>query len=389
MANQAPDIFGSEDAGHRWDSLQLKRHRSPVERVGIDDARPTFVVYRYPDVARVLNDASQFSTEVVGDRYGPVFGGSTVLSLEGAAHRQMRGTLTKEFRPASLAERVRDSIFPVVQECVDRLARTPGPDFVRDVAWAVPAHVISKILGFEPGAPEAIAQLVDEMFCFAENPRAGMRAARTMRRLCQREIANRRDDVSRNDLTATLMATDVGGRTLGDTELVATLTLLIGAGTKTTADALSTIAYLALDREHPVKSGEPSSPRAFIEESLRWESPAQVLARSTLEDTELAGVRVPAGSLLLLHIGSANRDETVFEGAEQFEPERGLSQPHLAFGWGEHRCLGLHLARLEAELVLETIIDKFANVTINRHVGRPRIEGNLFRSVRELPLALH
>jgi hypothetical protein len=162
------------------------------------------------------------------------------------------------------------------------------------------------------------------------------------------------------DMVSDLLRSEMEGRALTDDEILSFLFLLLPAGMETTTQLLGNcIIHLAQRPDHLERARADLAhvPR-FIEEVLRYESPTQTSFRLATQDVELAGTKIPAGTLVLGLLASANRDERVFERPDEFLPGREKGNQHLAFGYGIHFCLGAQLARLEARLGLEALVSR-------------------------------
>jgi cytochrome P450 len=373
-------------------SLRRLRETTPVsaiEDISAEGGPSAFAVLRYVDVADVLGDQRIFSPSVVAERYGPVLGGTTAIGLAGRAHQDLRKLMGVRLRAESLREWASETIEPVVGELVEQIVRTRDPDLVRDVTSQLPARVIGRILGFKISDATELTETVGRLFAFAQNPREGLRAARHLRRLCKSAISEHRNDPDQDDLMTALLSARVDGEALSDETVISILLLLLGAGTKTTADALANTLHTVLRFDLLELVAESrNTTQTVVEESLRWQSPAQMLARAALADTEICGVDIPAGSLVLAHLGSANRDESAFTAGEDFNLDRISQRSHLAFGWGEHRCLGLHLARIELTDAMTAIARRLPNLRPDSDRDTWPISGGLFRTVPQMPVRL-
>jgi cytochrome P450 len=122
-----------------------------------------------------------------------------------------------------------------------------------------------------------------------------------------------------------------------------------------------------------------------MEEGLRWETPLTGIARQCSEDTEVCGVKVPKGALVQVCLGAANRDETRWERPDEFDVFRPPRQ-HMAFAFGPHRCLGMDLARMETEVVLNAVFDRLPNLRLDPAATDVHITGRIFRAPRSLPV---
>ena len=162
--------------------------------------------------------------------------------------------------------------------------------------------------------------------------------------------------------------------------------LLLPAGLETTYRSSGNLIYLLLT--HPEQfaavAADPGLIPQAIEEGLRHETPLTTVQRLTTEDTELCGAAIPAGAVVDTCIGSANRDETRWDRPEEFDIFRDRV-PHLSFAAGEHTCMGLHLARMETRVALETLLSRVHDLTLVTD-GDPHIFGQPFRSPTAIPV---
>jgi cytochrome P450 len=122
-----------------------------------------------------------------------------------------------------------------------------------------------------------------------------------------------------------------------------------------------------------------------IEEALRWENPLLTLARTATEEVELGGVRIPAGGFVAVSLGAANRDPERYPEPDDFDSFRGAAR-HMSFGDGAHKCLGMHLARLEMRVLLNAVLDRLPGLRLDPEADDPHIHGMIFRSPPNLPV---
>src|SRR5204862_2891881 len=190
------------------------------------------------------------------------------------------------------------------------------------------------------------------------DPEVGMAASERLREYFAEILAERRAG-PRDDVISMLALAELDGHTLTDEEIFAFLRLLLPAGAETTYRSSSNLLYGLLtnpDQLDALRADRNLLPQA-IEEGLRWEPPLLGIMRTATRDTEVDGVAVPAGSIINVNIGSANHDERDWENAEEFDIFRAPRQ-HIAFAWGPHMCLGLHLARMETRVALTQVLDR-------------------------------
>lgn len=191
-----------------------------------------------------------------------------------------------------------------------------------------------------------------------------------------------------DDLTSALIDAEIDDEKLAHDEIVAFLFLMVVAGNETTTKLLGNALYWAWrnpDQRDAVWSGQRSV-EEWIEETLRYDTSSQVLARTTTEDVEIAGGVIPAGSRVLLLAGSANHDETVFDAPEEYRIGRDTSQI-LSFGVGRHFCMGASLARLEAKVALEEFVARVAGYELDPS-GIERVHSVNVRGFSALPSTL-
>jgi cytochrome P450 len=387
--------------GDRAAELRRRRTETPVQCLAAfgPGGPETWVVYRHHDAAAVLVDERRFSLDLVEERYGAVLGRS-MITLAPAARRALRRIIGKRLRSdSSYVAGVVDEVVAARVEAVATAAcaqeapaagaavpaATPDAasaepvDLVPLLAAQVPARVIARLLGLPEGEWAAIAELAATAAHLLEQPRAALRAARSLRRRFASELRARAGGAA-DDLVGALNAARFDGRRLEPEEAVASLLLLAWAGTETTAPAIAGAVYALL--AHPDQAAavraDPRLAEAAVDEALRWESPVQVTSRRALVEVELASTVVPAGATVLVHIGAANRDERLFYRADDYDlarPERGR---HLAFGHGPHRCLGWRLARAEVETCVRMLLDRFPCLALA--ASSPPPDGEVVRS---------
>jgi len=190
------------------------------------------------------------------------------------------------------------------------------------------------------------------------------------------------------ELARTLLqghATDV----LSEEELIATYLLILFGGTETTTNLLGN-CFLALQRHRDQWDrlvADPSLVRAAVEESMRYDSPHHMLVRYALDDFTIGAERIEAGDTIILLMGAANRDPDVFDEPDRFDIDRPNRAEHLSFAYGPHFCLGAALARLEGELMINTLVTRFPNARLRtddiRYGG-----STMLRAIQSLPTDL-
>ncbi len=377
----------NEDGYHR--ELAERRRRDPVQYLAPrPNGRPVgmYAVYRHDDVARVLRDQDTFTLDVVKDRYGAVLGRRTMISLDMDARRPYRRLLAGMLGPSRLPELTANAVRPALGEALDDLADREVVDLATAVCDRLPVLALSRMMGLPPDVAPALGELSSAIAGFMDRPIPSVRAARALRTLLAAAIVDRRRHPGA-DLISEVVNAEIDGGPLTDAEALSLLTLLVWAGTETTGPALSNIVYALLAHPDQLRRlrADPALLSGAIEEGLRWEAPMQWTCRSVAADTQVAGTPVPAGSLVLAHIGSANRDDACYVDPERFDLARSPTD-HFAFGYGPHHCVGSHLGRAELGTALSALLARFPEMAL---AGEPPVmTGQVVRSPSHLRVRL-
>jgi cytochrome P450 len=205
------------------------------------------------------------------------------------------------------------------------------------------------------------------------------------------DLVERRRKDPGDDLTSALLTAEVDGDRLEVDEVIAFLFLMVVAGNETTTKLLGNAVFhlTAHPDQRAAVWADPSSVPRWIEETLRYDTSSQVLARHLRADVTLHRVTAPAGAKLLVALGSANRDERVFSRADEYDVHRDPDEVGrlISFGGGRHFCLGAHLARLEARVALDELVRRTATVHVDRDRAR-RVHSTNVRGFASLPVTV-
>lgn len=343
----------------------------------------TCLLPRYDDIVAVLGDA-RFSVDRpqadVFRRLQPFRGlspeftaaiASTLLMTDPPAHTRLRRLVNKAFTPR-VVEGLRGRIQAVVDELLDTVAARRSMELIHDLAYPLPVIVIAELLGI-PTADraqfkhwsDALAVLLDPLQAvdgLASTEDAFREITTYMRRIFSERRQNPRDD-----LISALVSVDDEGQTLSEIELLALTMLILGAGHETTTNLIAN-AVLALLRnpgERRRLQDDPSLIGSAVEEFLRYDSPVQVTDRVASVDCEIAGHPIRKGMVVALLLGAANRDPARFADPDRLDLGR-QDNHHLSFGHGAHFCLGAALARIEAQIVIPTLLRRFPDLDGDR-----------------------
>ncbi len=327
-------------------------------------------VFRYEDAQIILRDP-RFGygdqRPIITARLGE--GGLTeqmtrwMLTLDPPDHTRLRRLVSRAFTIRAV-EAMRPHIEKIVTEMIGAVAHRGEMDVITDLAFALPSYVIAEMLGVpveERGhlsrLTNAMAQAFGALQPSAQSCAEGHAAAEALAAHFAALVERRRRSPGDDLLTALIAAEEEGDRLTTD-ELIATLTLLFGAGFETTMGLIAngTLALLRHPDQAALLAADPAGlAKDAVEELLRFDSPVQVTVRLAFEDVTLGGTLVPAGAQIVIVVGSANRDPDVFPDPDRLDLRRGGESP-LSFGGGIHYCLGAALARLEAQVVLPALL---------------------------------
>jgi len=388
------------------------------------DGAQTWCVSRYDDVQFILRNAELFSSDamrtmMMGARPGinplddpavmeralaltqamsfpmeELITARNLIAEDPPRHTAMRNLVNRGFTPRRVA-----TWEPLVREfaraCVDDMRHVEEIDLVAALAMPLPVRVICEILGVEPERRDDFKRWSDHVVAGTTGSTRSVDPlvsgyAQAMKELAEyiRGVVAQRTKQPSEDLISVLIAAqdDAG---MSAAEMTMFVLLLLVAGNETTTHLIGNATNALLS--HPSQLARVTADRSlvpsWIEETLRWDGPVQFVFRRTTADVEVAGQRLPANSHVIAIIGSANRDERHWgAAAEQFDVTRN-PQGHLAFGLGNHFCLGASLARLEARIALETLLDELPR----RERSEPRVEhidSFLIRGPKRLRLRL-
>jgi cytochrome P450 len=347
-----------------------------------------WAVSRHEDVVAVSRDWRTYSSSsgVDIDDTGGEFGDGNFLEEDPPPHDLLRAVIRTEFVPKNLRAAQETFVRQEVERIVLDLKSRPAVDLARELAWELPVAVVSQVLGFPPEDRDEL-RLWEEAFALRvptldRLPPFALRAGEHLRGYFRRLIDERRGD-PRDDLLTKIATAELEGEHIGDRALGMTFILFVAA-IETTASLITQslrLLYEHPDQREQLRDNPAAIPQA-IEEVLRFEAPVQNLKRTVLTETELLGETLPAGTTVLMLNGSANRDERRFPNPDEFDTSREPRR-NLSFGEGIHHCIGAPLARLEGQVVLETVLGEMPHY---RLVGTPtRLPNNIVRGYIGMP----
>jgi cytochrome P450 len=359
------------------------RHEQPVIRtrnlLGEDH-----LVTRYDDVVALLKDPERFSSRGNARGIGIVMG-RTILEMEGKEHLRHRKLVTPFLTPRALRDGLEATIAAIAHALIDGFVADGHADLVAQFTFTFPIRVITHVIGIPMEDYAAFHRWALDLISVGEDPPRGFAASQRIVDYL-RPVLDARKAEPRDDLLSALVHAEVEGQRLEDEEVLSFLRLLVPAGAETTYRLIGSALFALLTTPEALEAvrADRSQVDWAIEETLRWEAPVQYVSREATEPVTVAGVEIPAGSLVSACIGSANRDETRFPDPDRFDLYR-KPEDHVAFGFGEHFCAGSHLARAEAKIALNALLDRLPNLRLD--ASQPsQVVGLAFRSPAHLPV---
>src|SRR5215217_6703772 len=331
-------------------------------------------VISYDLVRTVLRD-SRFQVPpglnlaAAGITSGPLYDKivNSILGMEGPTHQRVRGVVSKAFTPRAV-ERLHATIVDVIDELVEPLSRQGHCDVVTDIARPYPVPIICALLGAPRDDWQQFALWADDIFKafgFTFTPDVEpvvMRAWGELDDYVDDMVAHRRHTLT-DDLLSDLIRAEDDGHRLTAEELRMMASGLLLAGTDTTRNQVAASIDVLID--HPdqwnLLRANPDLALPAVDETMRHSPIAGATMRITAEDVELAGVVIPAGTMVLTNTAASNRDPAIYDDPNRFDITRQGLPPILAFGAGVHYCLGANLARLEIAEALKAVTRRFAN----------------------------
>jgi len=399
MMKNPLEQFDLADAENYRDDLPeqiwhaLRRLGKPVRAEG---QRDYWVVTKYDQVAAILHDSTRFTSEKgmqlgvdesSAHRAANAAAGKMLIVADDPAHKTIRRTISGAFTP-KMVGRLADGTLDAARDLVREAAHGGECEFVGDVATQLPLHVICGLIG----VPQADRPYLGRLTSAAFESSVGVLAATQVE--ANAELFAYCDDLidakrrfPADDIGTVLANARIGGEPIGKEVAILNLHGLISGGNETTRHA-SSVTAISLCRSseqwHLLREGKATIESA-TEELLRFASPANHVMRCAISDVEIGGSVIGQNDFVTLWLGSANRDDEVFDNPDRLNFAREPNR-HLAFGQGIHSCLGAHLARLELGCLVRAFLELVSGA---EQAGEPlRLRSNVMRGYTKVPIRL-
>ncbi|BDT92579.1 MULTISPECIES: cytochrome P450 [Nocardia] len=391
-----PLVFDPYDYGFHEDPYPTYRRLREEAPLYHNPDLGFWALSRHADVVGAFRDSARLSS-ANGVSLDPAAWGPhahrvmSFLAMDDPRHMRMRRLVFKGFTPKRVAEmenRIRELTLSYLEPAV-----AGGRfDWIDAVAGKLPMDVISELMGVPAADRVEIRRLADLVVHREDGvldvPVAAAEASMKLLVYYAEMVAERRR-ARREDLTSALLDAEIEGDRLSDEEIIGFLFLMVVAGNETTTKLLGNALYWGARNpgEYAKVAADPDLVSDWVEETLRYDTSSQMVARTAAEDLDYHGGTIPAGSKVLLLIGSANRDPDVFDNGDSFRIDRADKSGSASFGAGVHFCLGAHLARLEATIALREFASRVASFDIVPD-GIQRVHSSNVRGFAHLPITV-
>ena len=400
-SSQTPElpVFDADFATNPHVRYAEMRMNAPVQRIRTLSGLPLWVITRYSDARQVLADPRfakdfQRTGELIEAKLPAEADprgfdtdlGAHMLNLDPPDHTRLRKLVVKAFT-ARRVEALRPRIEEITAELLDAMAAKPESDLIEDFAFPLPIKVITELLGVDESRRDEFREWSNILVDSSDQQEvrdASMQMVGYLTELLAAKRTRPADDL----LTALIEAEDDHDR-LSESELIAMVFLLLVAGHETTVNLIGNCVLSLLT--HPAQLAALRSDfdlvEGAIEETLRFESPVmQATFRHTTEAVTVGDVEIPAGEVVWVVLGSGNRDGERFQEPDAFDIRRPTAG-HLAFGHGIHFCLGAPLARIEGQIAVRRLLERFPDLALAAPADELRWRvSNLMRGLEELPV---
>lgn len=397
-----PDLTDPSFKANPFPFYARLRAEAPVYRVRLPDKQQPWLITRYDDVVSVLKDprlgrdrfagmtAEQIKKmPLLAKLFAPI--SRSMLGRDPPDHTRLRSLVHQVFTPR-FVEQLRGRVQELADQLLTAAQRQGSVDLLPAYALPLPLTVIAEMLGVPPEDRGKFQRWSNGLTASASFFGAA-RLIPTIWMLTRytRKFIEERRSSPRNDLISALVQAEESGDRLSAEELLSTVFLLLVAGYKTTVNLIANGALVLLQNPEQMERlrADPSLIASAVEEILRYTCPVDLTTeRVAREDVTVAGTRISRGELVLAVLASANRDEQHFANPDVFDVAREPNK-HVAFGFGIHFCLGAHLARLEGQIALQTLLHRAPHLRLARPPESLRWRGSLnMRALEELPVTL-
>ena len=369
------------------------RDEAPLYR---NDDLNFWALTRHSDVHKGFRDSVALSNKL-GVSLDPIsrnpeaYRTMSFLAMDDPAHLRLRTLVSKGFTPRRIRE-LEARVVELAKHHLDTALESASFDYITEFAGKLPMDVISELMGVPMADRDQLRGLADTVMHredgVADVPLSAIEASMEMLVYYAEMVAQRRRKPT-DDLTSALLEAEIDGDRLIDDEIMAFLFLMVVAGNETTTKLLGNAAFWGAKNPDQLAEVHADHCRIplWIEETLRYDTSSQILARTVVTDVEFYGTTLHDGDTLLLMPGAAHRDERVFDAPDEYRIGREIGSKLLSFGSGAHFCLGAHLARMEARVALTELFERIRGYEIDE-ASAVRVHSSNVRGFASLPVTV-
>jgi cholest-4-en-3-one 26-monooxygenase len=384
--------------GYPFEAWKTLREQSPVHRVDAQRGQPFWAITRHADITEISRQPSLYLNAprlTIGTAEGGQLPARMLLNMDPPEHHAYRSLVNKRFTPRAMRG-ITSQVDGIAAGILDAIANNGQPgeiDFVERVSALLPIWVIAEMLGVPRSDWNMLFDWTNRTVGAGdtEYQLEGKTGAETlsdagdeMFEYFARLVEARRQH-PRDDLASMLANATIDGAQLPRHELLSYFFLILVAGNETTRNATTGGLLALIENPDQLERVRRDSRllKPLVEEILRWTSPVAHFCRTSARDVELHGQKIRAGDTLCLFYPSANRDASIFEAPDEFRVDRQPNR-HIAFGVGEHVCLGAHVARLELQVIFRQLIERLEHIELAGPIERLR--SHVIGGIKHMPI---
>ena len=365
-----------------WSAYAEMRERCPVAH------SPRYGghlhVLRFDEVRDTAGRAQEFSS--ADGAFIPPSGLPRLapIDYDGDEHRFWRAAMQAPLTPAAVRD-LKPALVEVIDEHIDGFAREGSAELFSALAEPIPAHVVGRVVGLS--GPDCATLRTVAIAAFQSIGTADFEDNKAAFDTFIRDQITQRRRQPREDYLSELAAGRIGDREIDDDDIIGVLMTLLLGGHHSTAAAMASLLHhvLTVAGLRDVVAGGGPKLTALVEESLRLTTPLHIFARTATADTTIGETPVAAGTRLFVNYASANRDPRRFADPEAFQLDR-RPNPHVAFGFGPHLCLGRHLARAELKEVVSRLLARLPDIRLSGDIAYSTLQGGKLVEIEHLPV---
>lgn len=385
---QAPVYWHERTPGHGFWAITRYHDAQAVYRDPVRFSSANGIVLN----ASLAHESPDPAASVAGESLEAAPSRRSLIATDPPRHREVREIINQRFTPRAIRT-LETAVRAIISDVLDGMLVRGECDFVSDVAAKIPSATICEMIGVPRDDWPLMFRLASMAGAPDEAARAGVSPLQTMRQARSESfeyfagLLNERRKAPHDDLASMLADAYYKRAAITEVEALSNCFLLVGAGQETTRNSISGSVLAMIDhpRQFAMLRSRPTLMPTAVEELIRWISPVTHVMRTCTQDSMLSGHHVRAGQKVVIWNASVNRDEDVFPDADRLDLARTPNH-HLGFGYGEHFCLGAHLARLELRVFLEEWIARNVDVELTGAVER--VASNLAAGIKRMPIRI-